>query len=435
MIVIEEKDREDLKYIIETLSQITNELDYYNDNIVTIDLCNQSYIYPWIYSVITNWYSLQKDNGFKVRFEIINASTQTLNYASRIEFFNKIDYTYEENFVRHSEKGRFVPIESFHEYDANLPSKITEVFINKKGLDTRKSKDNNIAYMLEFCLSEILENIDRHADSHSGGYVIVQPRKLWDKTNNIIGANLIDICISDSGIGIPQSLRKTEEYSHWENTLCLLKSTQKNVTTKAAINPGMGNGLYILKKLIREAHGVLEIASDNAYYIYDSLGNEIREESFEINGYWQGTIVRFRYIYDTDIDIQDIMDDQYYDPFSQYLEIRNEILDTLESKINTYKIRNDDFIIKLSNYGSSLSERKVASNINDSINYNYQNNVVFDFEGVELVTSSFTDELFGKKSINIGFETYMNKIEIVNSNPNITILIKKSFLDRSLESV
>lgn len=74
--------------------------------------------------------------------------------------------------------------------------------------------------------------------------------------------------------------------------------------------------------------------------------------------------------------------------------------------------------IRMSDFGSSLctrsSGRLVYSLIIDSLNDSKSNRIVFDFSGVDSVTNSFADEVFGRLVCELGMDTLKSRTTFVN---------------------
>lgn len=241
-----------------------------------------------------------------------------------MDFFNHIGYSYEEEFNRNKDDGRFLPVVLIKGYNPDLIDRITKIFINRCNLNIENEKDENNVYMLDYSLNEVIENIERHSETTLYGVVVVQP---YPK----IG--MVDVCISDTGIGIPSALRKTDKYKRWTNEECLQNATKQNIKTEGYDNEGQGNGLFVLKNLIEESGGKLEIISDDAYYCYNSENKNINEKTQKNTCKWQGTIVKFEYSFKKAISIQKIFDDEGYEPYSVVLDKLKDQIDLINKKL------------------------------------------------------------------------------------------------------
>lgn len=81
-------------------------------------------------------------------------------------------------------------------------------------------------------------------------------------------------------------------------------------------------------------------------------------------------------------------------------------------------------------FGNRNEAKKIRSFIEEKINM--EEIIIFDFDGVELITSSFADECFGKLIQNMGLNFIRSKTKFVNTNKNIDFVIKSSINKRLL---
>lgn len=87
-------------------------------------------------------------------------------------------------------------------------------------------------------------------------------------------------------------------------------------------------------------------------------------------------------------------------------------------------------------FGTSLGTRhlgRIAKKELDDIFDNTDDRIIFDFFGVNLVTNSFADEIFGKKIIEVGFKEFKDRTTFKNVNPFIEICIRKAIMNRIKE--
>ena len=71
-------------------------------------------------------------------------------------------------------------------------------------------------------------------------------------------------------------------------------------------------------------------------------------------------------------------------------------------------------IIKFSEFGSSLGTRDLGRKIREDVVTLIQNQkrIMFDFHGVQLISSAFADEIFGKIFSDLGEEKFRESIKI-----------------------
>lgn len=93
-------------------------------------------------------------------------------------------------------------------------------------------------------------------------------------------------------------------------------------------------------------------------------------------------------------------------------------------------------IIRFVEYGESLGTRFLGEKIRMEVinNFNIAERIVFDLEGVDLLSNSFADECFGKLVESFGIEVVKRKTTFKNAKPIVVAVIKKA-IDERLNSV
>lgn len=90
-------------------------------------------------------------------------------------------------------------------------------------------------------------------------------------------------------------------------------------------------------------------------------------------------------------------------------------------------------IVKLKEFGTSLGSRVLGKEVSNMINFEKEEEIVLDFNGVKMVTSSFADEVVGKNCARLGLHNFFDKVQIVNTSEQIKLILKKAILDRLTE--
>ncbi|MDI0267802.1 STAS-like domain-containing protein [Clostridioides difficile] len=83
-------------------------------------------------------------------------------------------------------------------------------------------------------------------------------------------------------------------------------------------------------------------------------------------------------------------------------------------------------IIKFLEFGKSLGTRQLGKKIRTDIINSIKkgDKVIFDFNGVSIISNSFADECFGKILEEMDLQTLVNNTEFKDTNDNIRIIIK-----------
>lgn len=102
-------------------------------------------------------------------------------------------------------------------------------------------------------------------------------------------------------------------------------------------------------------------------------------------------------------------------------------------KIKGGKMEN---VLKLNEYGSTLGLRELARQINSKLKDYIDKNetVILDFENVNSISSSFSDELIAKVMFDIGYDKYISLIKIRNANSFVKTIINSSIASRAEEN-
>ncbi len=90
---------------------------------------------------------------------------------------------------------------------------------------------------------------------------------------------------------------------------------------------------------------------------------------------------------------------------------------------------NDTKVIKFGEIGTSLGTRNLGAKIRQDIlsGLEKSDKVIFDFNGVEVVTNSFADECFGKLRQQISTDVFMAKLSFINVNDFIQRVLISAF--------
>lgn len=244
-------------------------------------------VYPECLTIVVSLVKFFEYKGIKFNINVNNPNNN--NYVSRINFYRALGIPFEEKFKRWNSDGRFVEITNFNG-DNNIPlvNNILRVIRDNCNIDT------SVTNCLNYCFFEMVDNIENHAVSPIGGYTVAQ---------NYSYANELRIVIIDAGIGIHNSLTKTEgtKYEHLSPEESLQFCIRKEVTN----GKGMGNGLYHTTEFIKRNNGEMQIYSgENCLYISGS------ETWIENSSYLQGTLIYVKIKTNRFVDFKDIFGEE-----------------------------------------------------------------------------------------------------------------------------
>lgn len=274
-------------------------------------------------------------------------------------------------------------------------------------LELRKSDiiEDGVLKSIEWCMNEVMDNVLQHSKVGKG-YVMAQMFKQ---------AKVFAFCVFDAGIGMYNSLKNTKH--HPEKPIdAITLALQERITRDE--NIGQGNGLWGLSSIVSEAKGKMEISSGGARYSYvDGEVTTTKEGGFTLSKELGTAYVDVRINYGNPINITKALGG--HEPMDFWIE---EIEDD-----------NNNLILKVAELASGTGTRQSAVKLrNLAINSSNTEKklVVFDFDGVNLISSSFADELIGKIIHEKGFYYFISAFRIKNLNPANTIILNRSVEQR-----
>jgi hypothetical protein len=260
----------------------------------------------------------------------------------------------------------------------------------------------------EWSINEVLDNVLQHS-SRSFGYVMGQ---VHPKTKHFV------FCVYDTGQGIYNSLLSSSIHKPKNPVEALKLAVKEGVTRDKKI--GQGNGLWGLHQIINENTGILNIISNSA--CYNLTNNEFKTfDRVPQLPYDNGCIVDFQLDYGKEISISKALGG--YEPVNLKLE-------SLEDNVGNITI---DMQNKESGVGTRKSGEKIR---NELINIYKQSNknITLDFANINIISSSFADELIGKLVTEFGFYGFNNIFKLKNMNANVQSIVQRSVAQRMMES-
>lgn len=259
----------------------------------------------------------------------------------------------------------------------------------------------------EWSINEVLDNILQHSGK-TYGYVMGQVHKR---------SKHFAFCAYDSGNGIYLSLLNSV-HKPKSPVEAILLAVKEGVTRDKKI--GQGNGLWGLHQIVSENKGMLNISSNSARYSLKNKEYRVFEDIPQLQK-GNGCIVDFQLDYNKEISISKALGG--YEPVNMKIE-------SLE----------DDFgniIIDLKSKESGVGTRKSGEKIkNELINIYKQSgkSITLDFKDLNIVSSSFADELIGKLVAEFGFYAFNNIFKLKNMNTSVQSIVQRSVAQRMIES-
>lgn len=256
---------------------------------------------------------------------------------------------------------------------------------------------------LEWAVNEITDNVLTHSQSKVGGFLI---------SHKILNRNIIEFVVADCGIGIPRSLGIYDEAEAVE------KAIQEGVTRNKSTN--QGNGLYGTYRLSLASSGIFVLKSKHGNLFVTKDGEmHVRNDTVPYNG----TFV----VCQIDCNSPDLIERAFvfggrsHEPAYDYIERLHEV--------------GENIIIKATDicntFGSRKSGIEARRYINNVIIDSKYKNINIDFSDVNVISSSYADEVFGKLFLELGPMRFMRTIKIINAVSVIESLIDRAITLRS----
>lgn len=326
-------------------------------------------------------------NGIKIHVNCPHDS-----YANHVRIYNPI--IIEEN---PHEISPFDKVFSFSSEDG--VSNIVSMY--SLALRQGDALEDGVIQSLEWCMNESIDNVLQHSMSKKG-FVMAQLHK-QNKSFNF--------CVFDAGIGIFNSLKDSKHAP--DNPLNAIQMAIKERITRDE-RIGQGNGLWGLSQIIKETNGRLLISSGGSRYTYEnSLESVVNSGDFNLGKQHGTTMIDFQLDYSSPIDVTRALNG--YIPIDLWLEHHENnrgeiILDVAKESNGT---------------GTRKSAEKMRTLTINCLKQNH-NTVNLDFTNVNMLSSSFADELIGKLIAELGFSNFMEHIIISNLNAFNSAIVNRS---------
>jgi len=335
------------------------------------------------------WGQNMRRQGHEVEFY---GDDETLRYLARMDLFRVLEIPYRENFERHAEGGRFIPLHKV----AN--TKECWKVISQIGDLVLHHFDNAREFFpaMEWAVNEVMDNIAIHSETPVPGVVCAQffPEK-----------GRVEIGICDMGRGIKASL--SERYELWSHGDAITKALERGVTRNPEV--GQGNGLAGTLEIARANEGTFQIWSGDACFKM-SRG---KEPQFTIIPETLGTGIYLNL--DTTKPVN-LRTDTFIgagpsgDNESTYIYSESERVTTGDGLVVM-----DECFHTGSRPPATALRRKILTLLPDVDRHP----LLLNFAGVKSASSSFLDELLGRLVLELGVAVFKSKVNVVNMSDAI----------------
>lgn len=261
---------------------------------------------------------------------------------------------------------------------------------------------------IEWSLNEITDNVINHAESPIGGFV---------QLTSFPKAGAIQITVCDAGVGIPMTLRM----GHPELTTdqeALDRAIREGITRDSAV--GQGNGLYGSWRIARQSGGNFFINSGYANLVStEKLQLHVGKESIPFSG----SLVAIRIDYRTPISLEDAL---------QFKGRPHTPVDHIDLKYEVDETGSIPFRLteETRAFGTRAAGAAVRTKLQNLGRLGEGKKIIVDFDGIDLVSSSFADEVFGKLFLELGPMDFANQFDFRNIDSLVRGLIDRAISQR-----
>ena len=263
---------------------------------------------------------------------------------------------------------------------------------------------------IEWCLNEVMDNVLQHSRPGSplAGFVMAQAH-----------SNRVAVCVSDCGQGLLQSLSTFANRPHDDETAIRL-AVQESVTRDASI--GQGNGLWGLHNIVHNNGGRLAITSGSCSVTWTEENQEAYGNHQYVAKDSKGVTVDFQLNAKRRISLQTALNG--HTPLRKNLDSRED-----EHGCQRFHIKDQPGRTSTRLAGQHLFNR-ILNTCTDT-----DQQIVLDFSGVSLVSSSYADETVGKLVVKLGFIDFTQRILLRNMAETVGIIINQAVEKRIAEAL
>lgn len=261
---------------------------------------------------------------------------------------------------------------------------------------------------IEWALNEVMDNVIQHSNI-SHGYVMGQIHTT---------RKYIAFTIFDAGQGIYNSLSKSIHAPRRASDAITL-AIKEEVTRDREI--GQGNGLYGLHSIIKQGRGSLVITSGGGSYMYNNAAGKTQDKIPQLSEENPGTIVDFQLDYSADLSLD------------KALFFKGKQYNLVNIRVESLGDENGNIVYKIKEHAEGTGTRESANRVKNEIFNILQTepkNVILDFDGVAVISSSFADELIVKLLLELGLFQFNNIIRLKGLDSSQQSILQRSVIQR-----
>lgn len=269
---------------------------------------------------------------------------------------------------------------------------------------------------LEWAVNEITDNVLNHASSANGGFVQLATYRERQR---------IVFCVADTGRGILDSLREARPLLRLDVD-AIGDAVRAGVTRNK--NIGQGNGLSGTLAIINAVHGHMAIASGAGNISWSDVG--VDTHTSHLRHRFDGTVVDVQIPTNVPLDLPKALalgTDGRVAAAVDFVE-----LNYLSDDSRSVNLR---MIEETAGFGSRRAGQQMRTKAANLLNAEPTCTLVVDWNGIQMISSSYADEFIGKLFVAMGPIAFMSKIRQINAIPLVHGLIDKAIMQRTQQEM
>lgn len=249
---------------------------------------------------------------------------------------------------------------------------------------------DGVAQAFEWTLNEIAGNALVHSGTGGG----------WMQVTVFPNTKHLAIVVADAGLGIPTTIREAYR-NDMSDEQTIEFALRKGVTSKPDF--GQGKGLTGALEIVKENRGgILRIFSGKGAVGYE-------DGRFNIKPHFPpfaGTLVDIQFNTEAPIAVSRALWGHEPVDFT-------ETLYGADTPIGVLRLRLRD---EAASFGNRVTGERIRTKIENLLQAAGAGMLEVDFENVELLASSFADEVFGKLAVSLGIINFSRRLRLLNLN-------------------
>jgi anti-sigma regulatory factor (Ser/Thr protein kinase) len=269
---------------------------------------------------------------------------------------------------------------------------------------------------LEWSVSEIMDNVLMHANCPTGGFVQLVVYKEKER---------IAFCVADAGRGILNSLREARPNLQSDEG-AIGEAVRAGVTRNKDI--GQGNGLSGTLAIAMASDGHFAITSGRAEVTWEST-----VPNHKLNDHrkrYEGTIVDVQFPFAANLDLAAVLSEGSKTPRFPHVDLIETKYLSSDQKSVVVKMKDET-----TGFGSRKAGLQMRTKCKNLMNAEQDCRLVIDWDGIQMVASSYSDEFIGKLFVELGPIGFMARVQQINMIPVVQELVNRAIIQRTRQTL